>query len=282
MASATMERTGTSVQDVLARFEDGVKAALDGDGWRRYLDTQARFHRYSTANVFLILTQRPDATRVAGFHAWRDLGRFVRKGEKGIAILAPVTVRKRRDGDQDDGEPEAVTRFRVVHVFDLAQTDGDPLPEAPEPRLLDGDDTSAAALEARLRGLCAQVGFAVQTGDPGGEALGCYDPATNTVTLRDGLPAAQRAKTLCHEIGHGLMQHHGRVSAWEYVEQEAAAEGTAYVVCTWAGIDASGYSFDYAAGWASRSDGLAVVKRVGGAIQAIAAKIINAITGARQ
>src|SRR5438093_3150171 len=94
------------------------------------LKTMAQFHRYSFHNVCLIARQRPDATRVAGFHAWRKLGRFVRKGEKGIAILAPIVGRK--EAETEDGDSRAVVGFRAAYVFDVAQTDGEPLPEAAE------------------------------------------------------------------------------------------------------------------------------------------------------
>src|SRR6185295_18462502 len=88
------------------------------------LKTMGRFHRYSLHNICLITSQYPAATRVAGFHTWRALGRFVRKGEKGIAILAPIAVRQ-RDATSNDATPHIVG-FRAAYVFDVAQTDGDP------------------------------------------------------------------------------------------------------------------------------------------------------------
>src|SRR5438874_4426342 len=107
---------------------DHLSAALaEGHSERlsALLKTMAQFHRYSFHNVFLIARQRPDATRVAGFQAWRKLGRFVRKGEKGIAILAPVTAR--RNADTADDESRAVIGFRAAYVFNVDQTDGAPL-----------------------------------------------------------------------------------------------------------------------------------------------------------
>src|SRR5919205_1244439 len=93
------------------------------------LKTMARFHRYSLHNVCLIMAQRPTATRVAGFHTWRTIGRFVRKGEKGIAILAPIVARRQ---DSDDDDSRTVVGFRTAYVFDVEQTDGAPLPQAVE------------------------------------------------------------------------------------------------------------------------------------------------------
>ena len=96
---------------------------------REYLAAMARFHRYSLRNVMLIASQRPDATHVAGFHTWKQLGRFVKKGAKGILILAPVVLRKEAESDNREKETErTVIRFRAVYVFDFADTDGKPLP----------------------------------------------------------------------------------------------------------------------------------------------------------
>ena len=94
------------------------------------LKTMGRFHKYSWHNVALIATQCPTATRVAGFQTWRTMGRFVRKGEKGIAILAPIVGRRHADADENDSK--SVLGFRAAYVFDVAQTDGEPLPEAAE------------------------------------------------------------------------------------------------------------------------------------------------------
>ena len=108
---------------------DRLGALLDAgqsDQLTALLKTMARFHRYSFHNVCLIASQRPDATRVAGFHTWRSLGRFVRKGEKGIVILAPIVGRR---SDAEDDDSKQVVGFRAAHVFDVAQTDGEALPE---------------------------------------------------------------------------------------------------------------------------------------------------------
>src|SRR5215212_282861 len=157
----------TRLAEALARLDDAVSAIHDSEAFCRYLEVQARFHRYSYGNVLLILSQRPDATQVAGYRAWQSLGRQVRRGERGIKILVPMTVRE--PGDQastdagDTVEPAAMPRdpgpsadpasvrrrllFGVGTVFDVSQTDGEPLPAIDVP-VLDGDD--GAALYARL------------------------------------------------------------------------------------------------------------------------------------
>ena len=106
-------------------IESAARELLTSEGWQRFAEVRGSFHRYSFGNCMLIAMQRPDATRVAGFHKWQDLGRQVRKGEHGIRILAPHTYK----GTDDNGEEETRVYFRAVSVFDLSQTDGEPLPE---------------------------------------------------------------------------------------------------------------------------------------------------------
>ena len=118
------------VENGIAALNDALRAG-HSETLERFLESLARFHNYSFNNALLIALQRPDATRVAGFHAWRKLGRFVKKGEHGIAIFAPMSHRKNRDERQPattEGE-EAVFGFRIAYVFDVEQTEGDPLPE---------------------------------------------------------------------------------------------------------------------------------------------------------
>src|SRR5205085_3732183 len=104
------------------------------EGWQAWMETAARFHKYSFSNLMLIASQRPDATQVAGFQTWKSLGRQVRKGEKGIAIFAPISVRK---VDDESGEESRRLFFRIVHVFDVSQTDGEDLPTLAWPMLED-------------------------------------------------------------------------------------------------------------------------------------------------
>src|SRR5438105_5292083 len=109
-------------------LEDGVAERRGSDAWSRMLEQAARFHDYSLGNLLLIAFQRPDATRVAGFQTWKSMGRYVRKGEKGIAILAPMTYRRTETDDEGTEQTVVGLRgFRVVHVFDVSQTDGEPL-----------------------------------------------------------------------------------------------------------------------------------------------------------
>src|ERR1017187_339871 len=148
--------------EIVDRLERGILELKSSTRWAEDLRAPARFHRYSANNLMLILMQRPDATRVAGFRTWLDLGRHVRKGENGIAILAPCVYGGQTREDQETGErlttERRVVGFRVVHVFDVSQTDGDELP-SPVTHL-EGD--SAAELLARLELVAGDLGFSVQ------------------------------------------------------------------------------------------------------------------------
>ena len=144
-----------------ALVEASCRELLSSEGWRRFAETRAAFHRYSFGNCMLIAMQRPDAAQVAGFKAWQSLGRQVRKGERAIRILAPMAIKERDGVGAETGE--AFTIFRAVPVFDIAQTDGDPLPQAPrEPITGDSHARYVPTLEAfaRLARLHGRLGGA--------------------------------------------------------------------------------------------------------------------------
>jgi hypothetical protein len=159
--------------ETLAKAIDEVRAS---ETFRAYLDVQAKFHRYSWHNSLLILSQRPSASRVAGFQTWKKLARHVRKGERGIAIFAPCPFTKERENVQT-GETETVSGmfFKVVHVFDVAQTDGEELPHVDCP-IVDADGVallSALVRVAESRGivvafqkLSGEFGHATNAGKP--------------------------------------------------------------------------------------------------------------------
>ena len=128
-----------------ALVEAACREMLSSEGWRRFAETRATFHRYSFGNCQLIAYQRPDATQVAGFKSWQALGRQVRKGERSIRILAPMSVKER--DEQGNETDERLTFFRAVPVFDVSQTDGEPLPEAPREPIT--GDSHAGYVERR-------------------------------------------------------------------------------------------------------------------------------------
>jgi hypothetical protein len=168
-------RQGDRVTEALGRLAEAVSAIHDSEAFRRYLDVQARFHRYSFGNVLLILSQKPEATQVAGYRTWQSLGRQVRRGEHGIKILVPMRVRQPRTDAgvveaPDDPEPTSADDpvgarqrllFGIGMVFDIAQTDGEPLPMIDVP-VLTGDD--GAALYERLQAVASNEGLTVERG----------------------------------------------------------------------------------------------------------------------
>jgi antirestriction protein ArdC len=226
-------------------IESAARELLTSDGWRRYAETRAAFHSYSIGNVMLIAMQRPDATRVAGFRKWQELGRQVRKGERSIRILAPHTGTRTNDRT---GEDETFVYFRAVPVFDIAQTDGEPIPDPPcEP--LTGD--SHVSLLPRLEQFGKSIGWMIETGDTG-HADGYAAPREQRIRISDRLTEPnRRVRTLVHELIHALgvgYAEHGREVA------EVLTETAAFVACRSLGLDTGGMSVPYVAGWGESGD----------------------------
>ncbi|MCW2599461.1 MAG: serine/arginine repetitive matrix protein 2 [Frankiales bacterium] len=283
-ASSAQEMSEDKLRAVHERLTAAVADLTRADAWQQMLQTAAKFHQYSPMNVLLVASQHPGASAVAGFHTWRQLGRQVRKGEKGIAILAPVLGRStastaaldqppadsdlpspiaggppERTSHETDGPGAAARRrvagFRVVHVFDISQTDGPDLPTAPAPVLLDG-----AAPTALYDGLVAHVrdeGFGFLRHDltiphlGEGRANGVTDYFARTVIVAEHLPPAQATKTLAHELGHVLLHRpDNRPDDLTRPRAEVEAESVAYVVTAAHGLDSADYTVPYVTGWA--------------------------------
>lgn len=237
--------------DKLVEVHEQLTAAIDelvsGEDWTRFLEASRRLRTYSPNNVLLIVAQRPTATAVAGYRTWQALGHQVRRGEKGIAILAPVVRRGRPD--EDDTEPAEVVRtllgFRVVYVFDIAQCDGPPLPDL-QPALLTGD--APAALWDLLVAQVEAAGFTVERGPCPG-ANGRTSFGSRSVLVRDDVEPAQAAKTLAHELAHVLLHDGTEYAKGCRGRAEVEAESVAHLILTTAGVDTGAYSFPYVAAW---------------------------------
>ena len=225
---------------IIARLEQGFQEVQDSDRFQDYLATCARFHHYSAHNTMLIWTQRPDATRVAGFQTWKKLGRQVLRGEKGIGILAPRPYR--RTVESDNGEEDVIEGcyFHAVHVFDVSQTDGEPLPDAPVTELDGSDD----GLFVSLAAIATKEGIALDRTPNASGANGFYRPGT--IWVKPEASPRMATKTLAHELGHHFAGH---VAGQCKGEMETVAEAVAYIVLAHAGIDAGSYSFGYLASW---------------------------------
>ena len=270
-----MERT--TAAELLATLADGVAELTNSTAWRAWLDVQRRFHRYSWGNTLLIAAQRPDATRVAGFHAWLRLGRHVRKGEHGIAILAPVVPRLRVvDADSGDerwvaGRPHA---FRVAHVFDVSQTDGEELAPPPVTRLEGGDPKD---WYTQLRDVAHSLEFTVEEDYLPDDVNGDCNHALRQIRIEVRNGQRQQVKTLAHELGHAILHADRAGLCREQAELEA--ESVAYVVCAGLGIDTSEYSFGYLAVWAGGGEqARRAIAESAQRIQMAAHRVLDAVT----
>ncbi|SFV03618.1 ArdC-like ssDNA-binding domain-containing protein [Alicyclobacillus macrosporangiidus] len=265
------------VQELYERLVSGVAQVYDSATWKEVLAVQSRFHNYSFNNTFLIWLQMPTATRVAGFHTWKELGRHVKKGEKALKIFAPLIKTVTVEENEEDGAEQPVTRqrlcgFRVVNVFDVSQTEGKPLPSLTE-ELTGNSEVAAKLLEALQHVIDVPVSFAET-----GKAKGYYDPSAHRIVIKPGMATDQTAKTLIHEYVHSLLHHKDSDRKEKRRSQvEAEAEGTAYVVANYFGLDTSDYSFGYVASWAHEENGVELVQKVGTTIQQTANTIITAL-----
>jgi hypothetical protein len=228
-ADILTQLTTDAIDTLAALLDEGHSERLTA-----LLKTMAKFHKYSWHNVCLIATQCPTATRVAGFQTWRTMRRFVRKGEKGIAILAPII--DRREAGSDDTSAPTIVGFHAAYVFDIAQTEGEPLPE---PSDASGDP---GANTAALKHAILKHGIAI-------ESVGDLDGALGTssggrIRLLNGLSPATEFSTLVHEYAHELLhQVDDRPTSRD--RRELEAEAVAFVVGRAVGLDTANASRDY-------------------------------------
>jgi len=243
-SSGTISKADTARQIAERALNDLTQQLEAGasDQLAAYLRAMSRFHSYSYGNILLICSQKPDATRVAGFHAWRKLGRTVKRGEKGIAIFAPMRFKTKEkaasapDPAADDDDAPQI-RFRVVYVFDVSQTEGDPLPE---PARVGGEPGEALArLESAVREAGITLETALDLGGADGVSRG------GTIALRAGLDPAERFSVLAHEWAHEMLHRCDAEKRPSKTVRETEAEAVAFVVCEAAGLDAGSAASDY-------------------------------------
>jgi len=240
------------IDTVLRQLQSGVESIQDSSQFRIFLTTMAKFHNYSMGNQILIAIQKPEATKVAGFNTWKDLGRFVRRGEKAISILAPVMPPKpkKEKAEEAEAEEEELTApqpvyFKVVSVFDISQTEGKPLPEFDVPVLTGAanDKLFAKAITlARNQGLDVTYEPMPQM-DPA--VMGFY--SGKTIWIKPGESDAQQLKTLLHEMAHYYSEGVFRIPRQT---AETIAESAAFAVGAHFGFDSGVRSFPYVALWA--------------------------------
>lgn len=263
------DKRADQLKEITERLEQGVKDIFTSEMYTKYLLTMSKFHNYSFNNTLLIAMQRPDATLVAGYNAWKNkFNRYVKKGEKGIQIIAPAPVKEREEREKIDkdtgltvlnesGEPEievverVIPRFRVTMVFDYAQTDGEPLPT------LEVNELTARVKDyTLLKEAIEQVSpVPIRFGEIEGNAKGYYSHMDKEICVRADMGESQTIKTMIHEVAHAMLhdsdQMKQRGEEKDQLTKETEAESIAFTVCSALGIDTSDYSFPYVASWAS-------------------------------
>ncbi|MBO1030367.1 serine/arginine repetitive matrix protein 2 [Tessaracoccus sp. SD287] len=286
MASTLEQRAAreAKLDELHEKLTGAVEQLVSGDDWRDALAFAARFRSRSFNNTMLIWVQHqvafeagrvpdPFPTLVAGYRQWQALGRQVMKGQPGYMIFAPVTGRFatatpsdagswRRLGPREKPQPGEVVRSRMVgarpaYVWDVSQTDGEPLPATPMPVLLEGE-----APEGLWDGLAAQIraaGFEVVS-VPDEMAImganGMTDYEARTVSVRENMPAAARVKTLAHELAHVRMHDPDDVEVRQHRGiREVEAESVALMIGAAHGMTTDGYTIPYVSTWAARVDG---------------------------
>lgn len=262
------------MDEIIKRIDEGVKAVFQSDKYKEYLKFASKFTDYSARNTLLINLQRPDATLVAAYGKWKQLGRQVERGQTGIEILAPVayktnqvleTERPAVDefGNQlynPDGtekmetveKPMTGLAFKKVYVFDVSQTSGK---ELPDPVIELTGDIDSARKEAVFAALKKVTGIDIEFKDIKGGAKGYYSATNNEIVIKSGMSDAQTLKTAFHEAAHNLLHDPAKdivTNKSPRNEKEVQAESVAFMVAERFGIDTSEYSFPYIASW---SDG---------------------------
>jgi hypothetical protein len=267
------QRTKEAVDFLVAALESGHSEVLTA-----YLGAMAKFHTYSFGNVMLIACQRPDATNVAGLRAWNSLGRFVKRGEKGIFILAPMIGHRRSrqneiatdidtDNTADERKPQPqLVGFRAVYVFDISQTEGKELPTLTE---MQGD---ASGYHERLFEFVQSQGVELNYSERIAPAKGLSHGGR--ITLLSGMKPAEEFSTLVHEIGHEMLHRGDRRTLTTKKVRETEAEAVAFVVCKAIGLETGTASADYIQLWHGDAN---LLRESLEAVQQTAAVILGAI-----
>ncbi len=293
----TADKPAEKLKEITDRLEQGITELFDSERYKEYLQVMSKFHNYSFNNTLLIAMQKPDASLIAGFNAWKNnFGRNVMRGEKGIRILAPSPYKIRQEVEKKDpqtgktvtdsnGKPVTETKeiqipaYKVVAVFDVSQTEGRELPSISANELTGDVEQYEDFFAALEKTSPVPMGFEKIEGT----AHGYYHLEEKRIAIDEGMSQLQNLKTAIHEIAHAKL-HDIDLNAPEQPDRpdrrtrEVQAESIAYTVCQHYGLDTSDYSFGYVAGWSSGRE-LAELKTSLETIRATAAEIINTIDG---
>lgn len=273
------------IDQLAEQLKKGITALRNSDGYKKYLEVQARFPHYSARNCLLILSQMPEATQVAGYAVWRSLGRKVSAGEHGIKIIAPHTYKKNKETHQmvdssahvsETDSEEIRLYFRPTTVFDISQTSGDPLPTLLVEELKGTVDGYQQIRDALISVSPVPVRFDKITDG----AKGYYSPADQEIVIKTGMSDIQTVKTLAHEIGHATVHAPGSSDQKKTTaERETEAESIAYLVCGHYGIPTEEYSFPYIGGWSSGMSDKELLARIT-SIKGAAADLMDQVDAA--
>ena len=282
------------MKEITDRLETGIQQLFDSDRYKAYLTTMAKFHNYSFNNTLLIAMQ--GGQLVAGFNKWKDtFHRTVKKGEKGIKILAPAPYKVKQKMEKldeqgkpildKDGKPLTeektvqIPAFKVVSVFDVSQTEGEPLPSIAVNELSGSVQDYQDFFKALEQASPVPIGFE----DIEGGAHGYFHLLDNRIAIQEGMSQLQTIKTAIHEIAHAKLHTIDpntpeQSNRPDSRTREVQAESVAYAVCQHYGLDTSDYSFGYVAGWSSGKD-LKELKASLETIRATAHELITTIDG---
>lgn len=257
------------IKEITARLEKGIGDLFQSDNYKSYLKTMSKFTSYSVNNTMLIAMQMPDATAVAGFSTWKQLNRHIIKGSKAIKIIAPCPYKRKIDtaamnadpkhstGEDDSPadlpEEKVLMGFKVVNVFDISQTEGEPLPEIAH-KLDSTVDGYTDFMDALQKVSPVPVKFEHIEGSTNGY----YHLIDKNIVIDRDMSEIMHCKTCIHELAHALLHDRDnglqRDSLPDKETKEVQAESVAYTVCSYYGIDTSDYSFGYISGWSSGRD----------------------------
>lgn len=245
-------------------LKEGIKAYLNSENYKKFLTKMSQFNQYSSRNLRLILAQKPDASYLAPYNTWKKFDRHVKRGEKALSVIIPVTyVKKDQQGHpilDKDGKPETGLTFRLKPTtFDVSQTEGKAMPKATEVKE-QLTDLDYANLYRALMSIAKTNNVSVRFEEMERSTFGYYNPTENQIVLRSNeMNKSQIIKTFLHETAHSEL-HHNDNSQQEQLTKSTAelqAESVAYVVASYYGIDTADYSFDYLAGWSNDKETLA-------------------------
>lgn len=267
---AAAEARKKEMEQMAEKLEAGVKEVFQGENYKKYLDFCAKLPRYSVNNQLLIMMQKPYATMCQSYTGWKEMNRYVRKGEKGIRVLAPSPYKMEREQEKkdpmgntildSDGEPVKeiveikVNAFKPVSTFDITQTEGEPVPTLGVDELTGSVEGYELLMQAIKEASPVPISFEeISSG-----AKGYFQVEENRIAIQEGMSEMQTVKTALHETSHATLHSKEKMNEnsdkKSRNQKECEAESVAYVVCQHYGLDTAEYSFPYVAGWSSNKE----------------------------